>query len=55
MNIVEDHCHLLGRFFFWGGGGGVNLTEPDQQADFDHFPPISTTSSRALSFNFHIN
>ena len=26
-------------FFFFGGG---NLTEPDQQAHFDHFPPIST-------------
>ena len=44
MNIVVDDCHLLGSyFFFWGGGGGrVNFAEPDQQAYFDHFPPIST-------------
>ena len=41
MNIVVDDCHLLGSFF-WGGGGGVNLVEPDQQAYFDHFPPIFT-------------
>ena len=48
MNIVADDCHLVGRYFFWVGGGGgwgvgrVNLAEPDQQAYFDHFPPIST-------------
>ena len=47
MNIVVDDCHLLGSyfsFFFGGGGGGgrVNFAEPDQQAYFDHFPPIST-------------
>ena len=40
MNIVVDDCHLLGSFFF--GGEGVNLAEPDQQAYFDHFPPIFT-------------
>ena len=39
MNIVVDDFHLLGSFFF---GGGVNFAEPDQQAYFDHFPPIST-------------
>ena len=38
MNIVVDDCHLLGSFCF----GGMNLAEPDQQAYFDHFPPIST-------------
>ena len=43
MNIVVDDCHLIGSLFFWGGGGrGVNLAESDQQAYFDHFPPIST-------------
>ena len=43
MNIVVDDCHLLGSYFCLGGGGGrVNLAEPDQQAYFDHFPPIST-------------
>ena len=46
MNIVVDDCHLLGSFvvFFLGGGGGgrVNFAGPDQQAYFDHFPPIST-------------
>ena len=44
MNIVVDDCHHLGSFFFWGGGGTgrVNFAEPDQQAYFDHFPPIST-------------
>ena len=39
MNIVADDCHLSGSIFFWGGG---DLVEPDQQAHFDHFPPIST-------------
>ena len=33
----------------------MNFAEPDQQAYFDHFPPILPTSSRVLSFNFHIN
>ena len=43
MNIVVDDCHHLGSFFLGGGGGGrVNFAEPDQQAYFDHFPPIST-------------
>ena len=46
MNIVVDDCHLLGSYFFKGGGGWgggrVNFAEPDQQAYFDHFPPIST-------------
>ena len=34
MNIVVDDCHLLGSFFLFlgGGGGGVDLAEPDQQA-----------------------
>ena len=56
MNIVVDDCHHLGSFFLGGGGGGrVNFAEPDQQAYFDHFPPISTHIFMVLSFNFHIN
>ena len=43
MNIVADDSHLSGSIFFGGGrGGGGDLVEPDQQAHFDHFPPIST-------------
>ena len=42
MNIVADDCHLSGSFFFLGGGGERNLTEPDEQAHFDYFLPIST-------------
>ena len=57
MNIVADDCHLSGSIFFWGGGGGGNLVEPDQQAHFDHFPPISTHIFQGISniINFHIN
>ena len=42
MNIVVDDCHLLGSCFCFFGGGRVNFAEPDQQAYFDYFPPIST-------------
>ena len=40
MNIVADDCHFSGSISF--GGGGRDLVEPDQQAHFDHFPPIPT-------------
>ena len=34
----------------------MNFAEPDQQAYFDHFPPISTHIFHGIiSFNFHIN
>ena len=42
MIIVVDDCHSLRQFFFFFLGGGLNLAEPDQQAYFDHFLPIST-------------
>ena len=40
MNIVADENVIFQAVFFLGGGG--DLAEPDQQAHFDHFPPIST-------------
>ena len=36
-------------FSFFLGGGGANVVEPDQQAHFDHFPPISTHIFQGIS------
>ena len=47
MNIVADDCHPSGSIFFFLGGGGGDLAEPDQQ--------VLPTSSRVLAINFHIN
>ena len=56
MNIVVDDCHLLGSFFFfWGGGGRVNLQNLISKLTLIIFHPFLPTSSRVLSFNFHIN
>ena len=41
--------------FFLGGGRGGRMAEPDQQAYFDQYPPISTHIFQVLPFNFHIN
>ena len=52
MNIVVDDFHLLGSFLGGGGGGRVNLAEPDHY--FDHFPSISTHIFQGIII-FHIN
>ena len=55
MNIVVDDCHLLGSFFFGGGGGGWILQNLISKLTLIIFHPFLPTSSRVLSFNFHIN
>ena len=48
MNIVAEDCHFSGSTCFFLGGGG-DLVEPDQQAHFDHFPPISAHIFQGIS------
>ena len=63
MNIVVDDCHLLGSYFsFLGGGGGGGggdggwiLQNLISKLTLIIFRPFLPTSSRVLSFNFHIN